>query len=194
MFGPVAIQIRLALFAPDRGLDLGARLVVARRAGEPMDAVVLRALAYCIFYRDELGTSLRFTSAPADRDSPDLWAHDLAGRAVEWIVCGDADAEELSHVLRHQRQAAVRVLFGSDAGREDLFHHLRSLRRHIAGLGAVDFREVSADMVERLAASEVERQRWAVTLVEDHLYVDADGVVADCEVTRPRFDPEGARA
>ena len=63
----------------------------------------------------------------------------------------------------------------------------------LAGLEAVDFWEISAELVDRLAASELERQRWAVTLVEDHLYVDADGVAADCEVSKVRYIEESPR-
>jgi hypothetical protein len=49
---------------------------------------------------------------------------------------------------------------------------------------------VDAALVETLAAREEERQRWAVTLVEDHLYVEADGVAADAEVLRPAVPPD----
>jgi uncharacterized protein YaeQ len=190
MYASTAMQIRLALSVVDRGLEINEKLVVARRAGEPMSHVVLRILAYCLFYRDDRPQCLQFALGPADRDGPDLWAHDLVGRPIEWIVCGELDAEELAHVLRHQRQALVRVLFGSDVERDGFFHRIRSLRRHVMGLEAVDFRQVSAEMVERLAAREEERQRWTVTLVEDHLYVDADGVAADSEVLRAREPAE----
>jgi uncharacterized protein YaeQ len=178
------------LSAIDRGLDLNQKLMVSRRQDEPMTHVVLRILAYCLFYREELTQGLRFPPGPADRDSPDLWAHDLVGRPIEWIVCGDPDAEELRHVLKHQRQAAVRVLFGSQQGSDTFFHQVRSLRRRVSGLESVDFRQVSAELVERLAEHDIERQRWAVTLVEDHLYVDAEGIAADCEVRRPRLVEE----
>lgn len=192
VYGSTAIQIRLSLSAIDRGVDLNQKLIVARRSGEPMTHVVLRLLAYCLFFRDELGQSLRFAPGPADRDSPDLWAHDLVGQPVEWIVCGNPGADELRHVLKHQRQAVVRVLFGSEQERDTFFHQVRSLRRRVPGLESVDFRQVSAALVDRLAQCELERQRWAVTLVEDHLYVDAEGIAADSEVSRPRFvDEEG---
>jgi uncharacterized protein YaeQ len=185
VYASTAMQIRLALSVVDRGLDVSEKLTVARRADEPMSHVVLRILAHCLFYRDDPPQCLQFALGPADRDGPDLWAHDLVGSPIEWIVCGEPDAEELAHVLRHQRQAAVRVLFGSGNERESFFHHIRSLRRRVMGLAEVDFREVDATLVETLAAREEERQRWAVTLVEDHLYVEADGVSADAEVLRP---------
>jgi len=191
MYASTAMQIRLALSVVDRGLDVNEKLVVARRTDEPMSHVVLRVLAYCLFYRDDRPQCLEFALGPADRDSPDLWAHDLVGRPIEWIVCGEPDAEELAHVLRHQRQALVRVLFGSDEGRDNFFLRIQSLRRRVMGLEAVEFRQVSADLVERLAAREEERQRWSVTVVEDHVYVDADGVTADSEVVRVRVPAEG---
>lgn len=186
MYGSKATQFRLALSAVDRGLDVNLKLIVSRRPDEPMSHVVLRVLAYCLFYRDDANQPLRFATGPADRDSPDLWAHDLVGRPMEWIVCGEPDAEELRHVLKHQRQATVRVLFGSEEQRAAFSHHLRSLRRRVVGIHTVDFRQVSADLVERLAEHDLERQRWLVTLVEDHLYVEADGVAADCEVRRSK--------
>jgi uncharacterized protein YaeQ len=191
MYGSTAMQFRLALSDVDRGLDLNLKLMVARRSDEAMTHVVLRVLAYCLFYRNDPTQELRFALGPADRDRPDLWAHDLAGRPIEWIVCAEPDAEELRHVLKHQRQAAVRVLFGSEEQRDAFFHHVRSLRTRVPGLEGVDFRQVSAELVERLAEHQVERQRWLVTLVEDHLYVEADGVTADCEVGRPRLDLVG---
>ena len=190
MYASTPIQIRLALSVIDRGLDLNVKLIVARRSDEPSSHVVLRILAYCLFLRQDLIPSLRFATGPADRDSPDLWAHDLIGRPVEWIVCGEPSVDELLQVLKHQRQATVRVLFGSPADAESFFHHVRSLRRRAQGLQLVDFRQVSAELVDRLAACELERQRWAVTLVEDHLYADVEGITADSEVVRRKASDE----
>jgi uncharacterized protein YaeQ len=181
------MQVRLALSAIDRELDLNQKLMVARRADESMTQVVLRVLAYCLFQRPDISDTLQFTVGPADRDCPDLWAHNLIGQPIEWIVCGQPDADELRHVLQHQRQAAVRVLFGSDVDREQFFHQVRSLRRRVPGIETVDFRQVSADLIEHLARHEWDRQRWAVTFVEDHVYIDADGVAVDSEILRPKF-------
>jgi uncharacterized protein YaeQ len=190
VFGSTTMQVRLALSAIDRGLDLNLKLMVARRPDEPMAHVVMRVLGFCIFYRSELNPPLKFAPSPADRDCPDLWAHDLIGRPIEWIVCGKPDVEELRHVLKHQRQAAVRVLFGAEPEREAFFHELGSLRKHVVGLESVDFRQVDSNLVDRLAACEQERQGWAVTLVEDHLYVDAEGVPSDSEVARIKYIDE----
>lgn len=186
-FGSKTMQVRLALSAVERGLDLNVKLMVARRPDEPMAHVVMRVLGYCIFYRAEVSQPLQFAPGPVDRDSPDLWAHDLVGSPIEWIVCGNPDLDDLRHVLKHQRQAVVRVLFGSGPEREAFFEGIRSTRRRIQGIELVDFREISAELVDRLAECSLERQRWAVTVVEDHLYVDAEGVTSDSEISRPRY-------
>lgn len=184
------MQVRLALSVSERGLDLNAKLMVARRSDEPMTHVVMRVLGYCLFYRADLNPPLQFAPGPCDRDCPDLWAHDLVGRPIEWIICGQPDIDELRHVLKHQRQATVRVLFGSQTGRENFLREVRSPRHRIAGLEAVDFREIDEQLVERLAACDLERQRWAVTLVGDHVYVEAEGVAADSEIKTIRYREE----
>ena len=180
------MQFRLVLSAIDRGLDLSTKLVVPRRESEPLTHVVLRVLAYCLFCSDGHGgdQGLRLAPGPADRDGPDLWSHSLEGKPDEWIICGDPDVEDLRYVLQHQRQAKIRILLGAPEERERLFAGLHSFRRTLPGLDEVDVREVDAGLVEALARDDQESQRWVVTIVEDHLYVDADALTVDGEVRR----------
>jgi uncharacterized protein YaeQ len=185
MYGATTLQFRLTLAIIERGVELNQKLILSRRADEPVTHVVLRLLAYCLFFRGEGGEALRFCPGPADRDGPDLVGRDLIGQPVEWIVCGHLDADELRHVLQHQRQAKVRVLFGADAEVVELNRALASLRKRLPGLEAVDFRQVSEELVARLAAAAMERQRWTVTLLEDHIYVDAEGITGDSPIWRP---------
>ena len=181
--GARTLQVRLVVLAVDRGLELNTKLVVPRRDDETMAHVVLRVLAFCLF-SGEHGQpgSLRLAPGPADRDGPDLWSHDLAGRPVEWIICGAPDLEELRYVLQHQRQAKIRIVLGSDQERERLLAGIHGFRRPLERLQAVDVRQVDAALVEALARREEERQRWLVTVVEEHVYVECDGQAADGEV------------
>jgi uncharacterized protein YaeQ len=170
------------LSAVERGIDLNTKLVVPRREDESMEHVVLRVLAYCLFCHDERGGGLRLAPGPADRDGPDLWSHHPEGRPDEWIICGDPDVEDLRYVMQHQRQARIHIVLGSPDERKRLSTGLHSFRRTLPGLQAVDVREIDRALVEALAREERERQRWLVTVVENHLYVDADGATADGEV------------
>lgn len=185
MYGATTLQFRLTLAIVERGVELNQKLILARRADEPVTHVVLRLLAYCLFFRGDGSEALRFASGPADRDGPDLCAENLIGQPVEWIICGHIEADELRHVLQHQRQAKVRMLFGTDAEVAELNRALAALRKRVPGLEGVDFRRVSAELVDRLAEAAMERQRWTVTLLEDHIYVDAEGVTADSAIWRP---------
>jgi len=161
---------------------MNTKLVVPRREDESMEHVVLRVLAYCLYCQDGRGGALRMAPGPADRDGPDLWSHHLEGRADDWVICGAPDIEDLRYVLQHQRQAHIRVVLGSPKEREHLFAGVRSFRRTLPGLETVDIREIDHALLEALAREERERQRWMVTLVGDHVYVDADGVATDGEV------------
>jgi uncharacterized protein YaeQ len=182
--GARTLQVRLVVSAVDRGLEVNTKLVVPRRDDEGMTHVVLRVLAFCLFC-GEHGRSgeLRLAPGPADRDGPDLWSHDLAGRPVEWIICGAPDLEELRYVLQHQRQAQIRILLGSDEERERLLAGIHAFRRPLERLRSVDVRQVDARLLEALAQRDEERQRWLVTVVEGHVYVEHDGQGADGEVT-----------
>jgi len=191
MYGARTLQFRLSLAIVERGVELTQKVILARRVDEPVTHVVLRLLAYCLFYRGEGAASLRFTPGPADRDGPDLCAENLIGQPVEWIVCGHIEADDLRHVLQHQRQAKVRVLFGAEADVVELNRALGALRKRVPGLAAVDFRQVSEELVDRLAGAAMERQRWTVTLLEDHIYVDAEGVTGDSAIWRPAIPLAG---
>ena len=189
MYGATTMQFRLMLAVPDRGIELNEKVILARRVDEPVSHVVLRLLAYCLFQGGD-GEGLRFAIGPADRDGPDLWSHNLIGQPVEWIICGHTSAEELRHVLQHQRQAKVRMLFGAAEEVTAFQHEALSLRKRLLGWDAVDRRQVSSELVDCLANAALERQRWSVTIVEDHIYVDAEGITADSEVWRPDISLE----
>ena len=181
--GARTLQVRLVVSAVDRGLELNTKLVVPRRDDEALSHVVLRVLAFCLFCGEHgRPGELRLAPGPADRDGPDLWSHDLAGRPVEWIICGAPDLEELRYVLQHQRQAQIRILLGSDEERERFLAGIHAFRRPLERLRSIDVRQVDARLLEALARRDDERQRWLVTVVEGHVYVGQDGQGADGEV------------
>ena len=180
--GSHTLQFRLILSAIDRGLDKSCKLVVPRREDEPMTHVMLRVLAFCLFCEDGPGEGLKLAPGPADRDGPDLWAHDLIGEPIEWIICGAPVIEDLRYVMQHQRQAKLRILLGSDEEREHFLSSLRAFRRTLPGLSGIDLRQVDTMLLEGLAAEVLERQRWLVTVVDHHVYVDLGERALDGEI------------
>jgi len=184
-----ALQFRIALSHVNREIDRVRNVIVERDRLETAEHLILRVLAYCIFFDDEL----RFGAGLAARGAADLWARDATGKPTIWIDCGVADADELRKMIQHNRGVAVHVLF-SEAERRDAFlEQMAELRRHPPELEAIGIWTVDPELVGALAARDELRQRWAVTIVEDHLYVEVDGRTVDCALERVTAPPPDRR-
>jgi uncharacterized protein YaeQ len=188
MSSPSPLQLRLALAHVDRGLELVSKLIVDRDPETPAEHVITRVLAWCLFHQD----GLRLADGPPRRDVPDLAIVSPELKAVTWIACGAADAEEIRRVIAHNRGVHVETLFTDAAPRDRFLHQLASIKKRPPGLEDIGISSIEAEAVARLAAREELRQRWAVTIVTDHIYVDADGVKADSPVERFPVPPFSA--
>jgi len=156
------------------------KLMVGRDPETPPEHVILRALAWCLFHEE----GLRLADGPPRRDLPDLSIDSLEGKVTTWISCGAADAEELRRLIAHNRGVTVRALFTDEARRDHFVRQLAAVKKRPPGFEDIAIWTIDGDLPARLAAREELRQRWAVTVVADHVYVDSDGVKADSAVTR----------
>jgi uncharacterized protein YaeQ len=164
------LEYRIALSHVDRGLEAAQPVIVAQHPSETRAHVTLRVLAWCLFHEERLA----FGPGLSTPDAADLWAHDLTGQLTAWIECGTADGEKLKKVIAHNPGATVHVLFDDPRRRDALAAEVASWKR-----GAVDIRTVDAALVQALAAREERRQKWTVTIVGSHFYIDADGTALD---------------
>jgi uncharacterized protein YaeQ len=178
-------HFRIALSHVDRGIDRVRGVIVERHRAETAEHVILRVLAWCIFYDDEL----RFGPGLAARGAADLWAHDATGRPTIWVECGVAHADALRKEAQHSRGMAIHVLFCDLDRRAALVQELAELKRRPPEIEAMGIWSVDAELVARLAASDDRRQRWSVTVVGDHIYVESDGASVDCELARTPVPP-----
>jgi uncharacterized protein YaeQ len=184
-----ALHFRIALSHVDRGIDRVRNVIVERHRLETAEHVVLRVLAFCIFYEDEL----RFAPGQAARGSADLWARDAGDKPTVWVDCGDADADELRKMIQHNRGVAVHVLHCEPARRDALLAQIAALKRRPPELDAIGIWTVDAALVAELAARDDLRQRWSVTIVADHVYVEHDGRNVDCALERTQVPPPERR-
>jgi uncharacterized protein YaeQ len=162
-------EVKLQLSHVDRGVELERSLILSRHPSESLERVTLRVLAFCLLADETL------ESAPgglSEGDNPDLLARDPTGQLVTWVRCGGADLELVRKVVNHNAQATVHVVF-SRPDRQAAF------AAEVAGRGApprgwdrVNLWLVDRPLVQALAGREDTRQRWTVTVVGDHLYVD----------------------
>jgi uncharacterized protein YaeQ len=173
---PVRMEYRIQLAHVDRGRDVSETVVVGRHPSETAEHLALRVLAWCLLNEDrlELGPGL---STP---DAADLWARDLTGRLTTWIECGAAQGEKLRRVLQQNAGAQAHVVLSDARRRDELHAEVGAWKRSLP----LTIWMLDPALVAALAAIEERRQRWSVTVVGDHLYVDAGGTACDGEARR----------
>jgi uncharacterized protein YaeQ len=185
MPSPSPFQLRIELNHVDRALEVGGKLIVDRDPDATPEHVMLRVLAWCLFHEE----GLRLADGPPRRDVADLSRTSPDGKAAVWIACAAADGDEIRRLIVHNRGVAVRVLFDEDAPRERFVRQLAGIKKRPPGFEEMELWTIDRGAVTRLAEQLELRQRWAVTLVADHVYIDSDGVKVDSAVTRTPVPP-----
>jgi uncharacterized protein YaeQ len=175
---PTRLEFRLTLSHVDRAIDLAETLYVARHPSETQDHVVLRVLAWCLLHEE----GIAFGPGLSTPDAADLWTHDATGRLTTWIECGGATAERLRKSLSHHSGAASHVVL-DDARAADALRAELAEGRWLRSCPPPVLWTIDPALVAALAAPEERRQRWAVTIVGDHFYIDVDGRTLNGAVT-----------
>ncbi|HVZ72141.1 MAG TPA: YaeQ family protein [Polyangia bacterium] len=185
MSSPSPLQLRIALAHVDRGIDVVEKIIVGRDPETSPEHVMLRVIAWCLFHAE----GLRLADGAPRRDVPDLAVIGLDLKAQIWIAVGTADAEEIRRVVAHNRGVTVHVLVDDEGARDRLLAQIAGIKKRPPGFDDLSVWMIDRAFVRALAARDELRQRWAVTVVADHIYVDADGTKADSAFTRTPAPP-----
>ncbi len=172
---PTRHEYRLVLSHVDADRHVEESVIVARHPSETAEHLVLRMLAWCLLRRD----GLAFGAGLSDGDASDLQVEVPGGGYALWVECGAADLEKVRRVASQNAGAEVEVVFSGPRRRAELLAQLADHRKSTKGLDRVRLRTVDAALVAALARHEERRQKWTVTIVEGHLYVEADGEAID---------------
>lgn len=172
-------EYRLEISDVERALALRTTVVLSQHQSETREHVTLRVLAYCLLYQD----GIAFGPGVSLGDAADLEARDLTGKVALWVGCGDVPVDLVRKVAQHHRDAAVHLVFAEGSARDAFFEALERAGRPARGWERVSVWTIDERLVAVLAAREELRQRWAVTIVGDHFYVDVDGTTHDGAVT-----------
>jgi uncharacterized protein YaeQ len=173
---PTRVEYRIQLSHVDRGLELSETVIAAQHPSETTEHLTLRMLSWCLLHEP----GLAFGPGLSTPDAADLWTHDLTGRLTTWIECGTADAEKLKKVVQHNTGTRVHAVFSDPKRRDKLVEELTGWKR----AEEIALYTIDAQLIAQLAANDIRRHRWAVTVVGDHFYLDADGAAVDGAVAR----------
>lgn len=157
----------------DHGLDRELSIKVARHPSETMERVFLRVLAFAWKWRE----GLAFGPGLCEPEAPDLVATAPDGRASLLVRVGKPEPSRVDRDVRQNAGARVAVLLDSPRRLEAFLEEGRRLG--LTALGAVEVAAVDPEILAVLGGREDRRFRCSVTLVEDHLYVEVDGRMAD---------------
>jgi uncharacterized protein YaeQ len=173
-------EVRLQLSHVDRNVQLEKALVLSRHPSESLERVTLRVLAFCLLADEDVVPA---PGGVSEGDAPDLLARDPTGELTVWVRCGGADPELVRKVINHNAKAAAHVVF-SRPDRHEAFLAEVNQRGPTRNWDRVTVWLVDRALVQALAAHEDTRQRWTVTAVGDHLYVDNGHGSFDGDVSR----------
>jgi uncharacterized protein YaeQ len=182
----VRYEYRIALSHVDRGVHEELVAVASRHPSETAEHLTLRVLAWCLLYRP----GLSFGPGLCDGEAADLEAREgpADGRYLLWAECGAAEASRLRRIVHQHSGAEVHVVLSDERRRRELLDGLAALPHGIKGAERVTLWQIDAKLVEALARHDQRRQRWTVTVVGGHLYVDADGEVVDGPASAAAID------
>jgi uncharacterized protein YaeQ len=176
---PTRLEYRVSLSQVDRARELAETVIIARHPSETQEHVTLRLLAWCLLSEE----GLAFGPGLSTPDAADLWTHDATGRLTTWVECGAASAEKLRKTLAHHSGAQAHLVVGDDKRAREFLDELAEVRWPRSCPPPTVW-TIDRELVGALAAREERRQRWAVTVVGDHFYIDVDGRTLNGAVTR----------
>lgn len=178
---PERREIRLQLSHVDAGIELERALVLSRHPSESLERVVLRVLAFCLLADEAVAPA---PGGISEGDQPDLLARDPIGQMTQWIRCGNADPVMVRKAVQHNPHTAAHVVFSRPDRRDAFADEVGNWTVVPRGWDRVSLWTIDRALVQALAAREDTRQRWTVTFVGDHLYVDNGAGSFDGAVTR----------
>jgi uncharacterized protein YaeQ len=174
----VRYQFRVSLFDGDRGIDVATTVLASRHPSETTERLHLRVLAWALYY----SPGLAFGPGLCDPHAPTLVERDLTGQVALWIDVNPPDPARVAHTVRHHRGARVVGIFGGAARRDRFVATAHATGQR--GLERAELAAIDGELVAALGELDAPRTTWSITLVADHLYLDADGATFDGAVER----------
>ena len=165
-------EYRISLSQVDREVNWTGALVLSQPPEETPEHLTLRVLARCLLADERLELPV---GGWRETGGAELFARDLTGTMAIWVHCGAVEGDLVRKAVQHNRDAALHLVFGGRGERDAFVREAEAWGRPPRGWERLSLWTFDEAVVASLSAHEAPRQRWSVTIVTDHLYVDVDG-------------------
>lgn len=149
----------------DRGIYESLQATVARHPSEIEERLVVRLLAYALFFEP----GLVFTKGICAADEPDLWLKGADGRVLLWVEVGLPESDRIVKAARHAEHVVL-VACGKGLPVWEQQHLPKLLA--IPNLTLMTFDQtVIRSLVERLERT----INWEITINDGNFYINSGG-------------------
>jgi uncharacterized protein YaeQ len=164
----------------DRGVYESFALRLAMHPSETMQYMATRLIAYCLEYTE----GIAMTAGLSNGDEPAIVVRSLTGEITAWIEVGLPDADRLHRASKLAPRVAVYL-------HRDVQILLRQLEgRRIHRVEDLEIYSFSGPFINDIAERMERRVALAITVNEQHIYLDIDGVSLASVIERHRLEPE----
>lgn len=167
----------ISLADMDRGVYETLALRVAQHPSESIEYMLTRMLAYCLEYSE----GIEFSKGISDGDEPALAVRDLTGQLLTWIEVGWPDAERLHRASK----SAERVAVYTHRNPNTLLQQLEGKRIHKAA--EIPIYAFDRALLEALTAQISRRSTLEISLTEQQLYININGITLEGTVVEHRL-------
>ena len=167
----------ISLADMDRGVYETLALRVAQHPSESIEYMLTRMLAYCLEYAE----GIEFSKGISDGDEPALAVRDLTGQLLTWIEVGWPDAERLHRASK----SAERVAVYTHRNPVTLLQQLAGKRIHNAT--EIPIYVFDRALLEGLTAQIVRRTALEISVTEQQLYININGITLEGTVVEHRL-------
>ncbi|PZP23869.1 MULTISPECIES: YaeQ family protein [Pseudomonas] len=153
-------KVEINLTDLDRSVYDTARFTVARHPSETEERLVVRLIAYLLWY----GELLSFGRGLSDVDEPALWEKSLDDRVLHWIEVGQPDAERITWCSRRAERFSLVAYGNLRVWQSKVLDGVRSLKN-------INVVAVPQEALETVARDLPRSINWAVMISEGTLFI-----------------------
>ena len=153
-------KVEINLTDLDRSVYDTARFTVARHPSETEERLVVRLIAYLLWY----GELLSFGRGLSDVDEPALWEKSLDDRVLHWIEVDQPDAERITWCSRRAERFSLVAYGNLRVWQSKVLDGVRSLKN-------INVVAVPQEALETVARDLPRSISWAVMISEGTLFI-----------------------